>query len=257
MNSESAHSGDGSNRPHRPEGVAVPLSRTHKLELLDQLGHQAPVDELCGNLRDIRRANRWFGGTSAVVNALEPLLRTDDPTVPVSILDVATGSADIPLALAGWARHEGRSIRLVATDLQPDVLAVAKEAIGTSDIVVEQADALNLPYPDHSFDIVTLSLALHHFEPDDAIRVLCELGRVARRMMLVNDLERSWAGYAGAWLFGRLLTRNSMTRNDAPLSVRRAYTRPEALALAHAAGWHGARVRYSVPHRYVLTGRPA
>jgi hypothetical protein len=76
-------------------------------------------------------------------------------------------------------------------------------------------------------------------------------------MMLVNDLERSWAGYAGAWLFGRLLTSNPMTRNDAPLSVRRAYTRPEALALAHAAGWHGARVRYSVPHRYVLTGRPA
>jgi hypothetical protein len=76
-------------------------------------------------------------------------------------------------------------------------------------------------------------------------------------MMIVNDLERSWAGYAGAWLFGHVLTANRMTRNDAPLSVRRAYTRSEALALAHAASWRAARTRYSLPHRYVLTGRPA
>src|SRR5688572_5042617 len=104
--SGSARSGEGSNRPHRPKGVAVPLARTHKLELLDQLDHQAPVDALRGNLRDIRRANRWFGGTRAVVTTLAPLLRTQDATVPLSILDVATGSADIPIALAGWAQHE-------------------------------------------------------------------------------------------------------------------------------------------------------
>lgn len=235
----------------------MPLARTYKLELLDQIDRQAPVDALRGNLRDIRRANRWFGGTRAVVTALAPLLRTQDATVPLSILDVATGSADIPIALAGWAKREGNAVRIVATDLQPDVLTVASEAVGETGIVIEQADALNLPYPDDSFDIVTLSLALHHFEPDDAIRVLREMGRVARRMMVVNDLERSWAGYAGAWLFGRLLTSNLMTRNDAPLSVRRAYTRPEALSLAHSAGWHAAQARYSVPHRYVLTGRPA
>jgi hypothetical protein len=54
-----------------------------------------------------------------------------------------------------------------------------------------------------------------------------------------------------------MLTTNVMTRNDAPLSVRRAYTRHEALALAHAAGWHGARVRPVVPFRYLLSGRPA
>ena len=235
----------------------MPLARTHTLELLDQLGHRVQAGELRGNLRDIRRANRWFGGTRAVVTTLTPLLSAQHPMTPLSILDVATGSADIPIALASWAEREGCSLRLVATDLQPDVLAVANEAVGTSGIVVEQADALDLPYPDGSFDVVTLSLALHHFEPDDAIRVLGEMGRVARQMMVVNDLERSWAGYAGAWLFGRLLTSNQMTRNDAPLSVRRAYTQPEALALAHAAGWHAARARYSLLHRYVLTGRPA
>ncbi len=233
------------------------LARTHQMELLDQLGDHAPVDVLGGNLRDIRRANRWFGGTRAVQTALAPLLRSQDVPTPISILDVATGSADVPIALADWARRAGHDVRIVATDIQPDVLLVARAAVGSTGISVEQADALNLPYPNNSFDVVTLSLALHHFEVDEALRVLREMRRVARRMMIVNDLERSMSGYAGAWLFGHLLTSNPMTRNDAPLSVRRAYTRSEALALAHGAGWHAARAQYSLPQRYLLTGRPA
>ena len=234
----------------------MPLARTHDLELLDRLGEQTPVGVLAGNLRDIRRANRWLGGTRTVVNALVHVLPAPGTGEPISILDVATGSADIPVAVAGWAAREGRNVSIVATDLQPDVLAVARAAEQPGRITVELADALNLPYPDDAFDVVTLSLALHHFDGDDALRVLQEMRRVGRRALIVNDLERSRPGYAGAWLFGRLLTTNRMTRNDAPLSVRRAYTRPEALALAHTAGWHDARVRSVPPFRYVLTGRP-
>ncbi|MDQ3548158.1 MAG: methyltransferase domain-containing protein [Chloroflexota bacterium] len=241
---------------HRWGGFALPLARTTHLELLDRLGDLTPGQVLSGNLRDIRRANRWFGGTRAIRDEIAPLARRNTAE-PLSILDVATGSADIPVALVNWAEREGNGLRIVATDLQPAVLAVARAAVRPERITVEQADALSLPYPDDTFDVVTLSLALHHFEPEDAQRVLREMGRVARQALIVNDLERSRSGYLGAWLFAHLLTTNPMTRNDAPLSVRRAYTRPEALALAHAAGWHRARVRAVVPCRYMLTGRPA
>lgn len=235
----------------------MPLARTQQAELLDRLGDRAKAEDLNGNLRDIRRANRWFGGTRAVVSQLAPLLRAWDATVPLSILDVATGSADVPLALSAWAEREGIEARIVATDVHPAVLAVARAAERPGRIVVEQADALCLPYPDDAFDVVTLSLALHHFEPEDALQVLREMRRVGRLELIVSDLDRSRLGYLGAWLFGHLLTTNRMTRNDAPLSVRRAYSRPEALALAHAAGWHAARVRGVLPARYLLTGRTA
>lgn len=235
----------------------MPLARTNDVEILDHVGDRADTDALTDNLRDIRRANRWLGGTRAVLSALAPLLPPTDDGQPISILDVATGSADIPVALADWAERRGLNIRIVATDFQPEVLAVARASERPGRIIVERADALDLPYPDRAFDVVTLSLALHHFEPEDALRVLREMGRVGRRTLIVSDLERSRLGLAGAWLFGRLLTTNPMTRNDAPLSVRRAYTRPEALALAHAASWRGAQVRSVVPCRYLLSGRPA
>jgi len=246
------------------EDVALPLplslSRSSQPELLDDLtiastpGARA---ELADNLRDIRRANRWFGGTGAVLRTVMPLVRDlTGQSDPVRILDVATGSADIPLAIAHQSERAGWPVELVATDIAPDVLAVARGAARPGRISVEAADALALPYADGAFDIVILSLALHHFEPDDGLRALQEMRRVGRHALIVNDFERSRSGLAGAWLFAHGLSRNRMTRHDAPLSVRRSYTLAEAHALARAAGWRESRVRRVLPFRYVLTGTP-
>jgi SAM-dependent methyltransferase len=233
----------------------LPLARTARPELLDAAHDGITRLELAANLRDIRRANRYFGGTRAVVSAVQPFL-VGAGARSVTILDVATGSADIPLALVRQADRHAWRIQITATDLQPEVLAIARAAERPGVLAVEPADARALPYADNTFDVVLLSLALHHFEPEDALRVLAEMRRVGRRGLLVNDLERTRVGLAGAWLFSRGLTRNRLTRHDAPLSVRRAYTLAEGLALARAAGWGTPDARRVFPFRFVLTGSP-
>jgi 2-polyprenyl-3-methyl-5-hydroxy-6-metoxy-1,4-benzoquinol methylase len=234
----------------------MPMTRVDRLELLDTAAEHVPARELAGNLRDIRRANRYFGGTRAVLRTVRPLLRDWPDAEPLALLDVATGSADIPAALLGVAQRAGVHADIVATDAQPGVLAIARAAERPGQLRIEQADARALPYPDAAFDVVTLSLALHHFAPEEGLQVLSEMRRVGRRLLIVNDLERCRSGYLGAWLVGRLLTRNRLTRHDAPLSVQRAYTRAEALALARAAGWRQTHARGAAPFRYVLTGAP-
>ena len=79
-------------------------------------------------------------------------------------------------------------------------------------------------------------MVLHHLEPDDAIRFLREMGRVARLGVIVNDLARSRWAWLGAWLLGHALTGNRLSRHDGPLSVRRAYTPREMRALMAEAG---------------------
>lgn len=234
------------------------LERSSRPEILDMLDGESTAQDLAGNLRDIRLANRLFGGTRAVLRALDEMLGRE-PTNdgrPVTILDLATGSADIPRAIIAHGNEQGWQLQVTATDSQADIVAAAQEGSKPATLTIEQADARALPYADDAFDIVLLSLALHHFEPGDALRVLAEMKRVARTGMVVNDLERSRAGLAGAWLFAHALTRNRMTRHDAPLSVRRAYTAGEARALAHVAGWQAPRVRRAVPFRFVVTGAP-
>lgn len=230
-----------------------PLPRAAGAERMDAPDVEAR--ELERGLADLRGVNRWLGGTRVVLRHLGPMLRR---AAGGSVLDVATGSADIPLALARWARARRLPVRITATDVHPRTLAAARERTAAyPEIRVEPADALHLPYPEGSFDFALCSTALHHFDARaDAARVLRELARVARRGIVVNDLARSRPALLGARLLAvTLWRRHPVTAHDGPLSVRRAFTAAELRALAREAGLEGARVFSHLPFRIALVLR--
>lgn len=199
------------------------------------------TEELATNFRDIRRVNRWFGGTSAILSALPELISSDIKTF--TLLDLATGVADIPLAVQQWARAHGREVDIVATDISPEILTLARVQVGGSaGITLLEADARQMPFASRSFDVVTCSLALHHFSRSDAVRVVTEMDRLGRAGFIVNDLRRDRIGYGATWLASRTTTRNRLTRHDAPLSMRRAYTPTELRAILADAGVWDAEV---------------
>jgi len=207
-------------------------------------GETWTLEELRSNLRDIRRVNRLGGGTSAVMRELPSLFHDISPERTVEVLDVATGSADIPLAIAKWANRNRRQIRLIVSDWSEDVLTIAKEEVGDRvGFQFSRLDAREVQLPDQSVDIVLCSLALHHFDPANAVRVLAEMKRISRVGCLVNDLVRSRSGHLAAIMIAKLLTQNRLTRHDAPLSVLRAYTDEELRSLLVEAGWEGALVQ--------------
>lgn len=223
-------------------------TRSNRLEFLDlPAAHQS---DLAPNLNDIRLLNRWFGGTSLALGYVVPYLRRG---VARSILDVATGSADIPAVIARYAIRHGISTRITGVDLSEDVLGEARRVVGELPIELVQGDARRLPFPDGWFDVATCFLALHHFQPDDAVVVLREMNRVARHAVIVTDLRRSYAGYAGVWFATRIVARNRLTRHDGPLSVLRAYSPDELAALADAAGLDAARVSRHAFFRAAVT----
>lgn len=221
-------------------------------ELLD-----GPLDDpaaLEGNLRDLRRINRWLGGVALSIAAVQDVA---PGTADLSLLDVGTGGADIPLALLRWATRRGRRVSVVALDSRSEVLAAARRANPAVDrtpgLTLEVGDGTSLPHEDATFDVAHASLVLHHLEPEAAVALLREMGRVARRGVVVNDLERGWLAWLGAWLLGHVLTRNRYTRRDAPLSVRRAYRLDEAGDLLRAAGLMPVRTRRgSFGQRYAI-----
>lgn len=210
-------------------------------ELLDQAGHDAT--ELAANLRDIRTVNRVAGGVATVLRHLPGLVCRVPRGRPVTILDLASGSGDIPRALIAWAHHNARPLHCTASDASPEILAEARRFLADlPDVAFALYDARAVPLPDRSFDIVICSLALHHFPPPQAVLVLREMDRLASTGFIVNDIRRSGPGYIAAWAASRLATRNRLTRHDMPLSVRRAYTPRELAALLDEAGVTGATV---------------
>ena len=204
----------------------------HARELLDAPSHDPA--ELEQSLLQVAEVNRLLGGTRALLRTLDRLA----PSGELRLLDVGTGSADLPVAIDRWGSRRGLSVHITATDLHPQILEIARAR--TRDIPsirVEPADALALHYPPASFDVVLLSLTLHHFERDDQIRALRAAARTARLAVVVNELERGLPNYIGARLLAHTRWRgNRLTRHDGPLSVLRAFRMAELSEIAGAAG---------------------
>jgi ubiquinone/menaquinone biosynthesis C-methylase UbiE len=228
------------------------LRRKDELERLDESGHDPAL--LRGSLDDLRRVNRWLGGTRLTVRGLERVAAGLRPGDQISVLDVGTGAADIAEAILGWARARGLQPRVVATDISAEILAIAKRGRAEG-LEFALADARRLPFAEGSFDVATCSLLLHHLDADGAVAVLREMRRVSRRGVVVNDLVRTWHGYAGAWALSRLCTSNPLTRHDAPVSVRRAYTRRELAELAARAGLGAVEVMPWLGYRVAMAAR--
>jgi demethylmenaquinone methyltransferase/2-methoxy-6-polyprenyl-1,4-benzoquinol methylase len=90
---------------------------------------------------------------------------------PRDVLDLATGSGDLALAMQSRLPN----VKIVAADFSPEMLEVARGK-GVANTMV--ADALQLPFENGSFDVVTVAFGLRNMADWD--RALSEMGRVLR-----------------------------------------------------------------------------
>ena len=232
-----------------------PARETERRELLDEAPASAA---LAGNLADLRRANHWFGGRALVRRYLQPRLRALPRHSRVTLLDIGTGGADLPAAFLTWVTETGHQGWAVGVDPSAAVVSTTASWLDISSrvppaLLLVQSDGRSLPFAAQSFDFVLCALTAHHLDAPGVVALLREMGRVARRAVVVTDLERSWPALVGVWLVAHVAIRSRLTRHDGPLSVRRAYTVAELSALAQQAGLHGTVVRAHTPFRLALS----
>ena len=225
--------------------------QTDRAELMDQPAVSPRL--LARSLADMRRLNRLFGWQRPVLRAVQSLLPASGPC---TVLDVATGSGDLPLALARRLAARRGPVRVIASDAHATVLRLGRRYTADKGMVCWVGhDARLLPFPRGSVDVVTCASALHHFDEPDAVTVLAALATVARHGVVVTDASRSLLALLTVSVLCRF-SRSPLTRHDGPLSVRRAYTADEAIALAQRAGWQQVQVQCPDPFRWLLVGRP-
>lgn len=232
------------------------MQRRPTPELLDT--DSGTSAEIAGSISDLRLINRWFGGVATTRTLIETVARKTGKS-EFSLLEVAAGDGSLMQAVR--ADLESRRIRLnvtlldrAASHLPPfpnsdnpknlssrakpdDSLressgAVKRPRFAGSALV---ADALNLPFPDSAFDLISCSLFVHHLSPDQATAFAKQSLRVCRHAVLVNDLIRDPLHLALVYA-GTPLYRSRITRHDAPASVRQAYTIEEMREFFQQAG---------------------
>jgi SAM-dependent methyltransferase len=219
-------------------------------EIMDRPGNEPNL--LRADLRVLEDINRLLGGYRIPLLYLHGFLTGK----PLTILDLATGAADVPRAIATWARAHSVKIEITAVDGNPEILRIARE--NTTDwpeIRVEEQDLLALPYPAASFDVVLCSLALHHFSETDAVAILQRIHDIARGGWIINDLRRNWIAIGLSKIMAHTIITNPIARFDAPASCERAFTIAEWRAMATRAGMNHFTIRRHRVFRMALVGR--
>jgi SAM-dependent methyltransferase len=203
-----------------------------ELELMDR---PQPVSaELESDLENIRELNRWFGSYALISMFLSRWIK---PGVRLRIVDLATGSGDIPRLIAEYGRKVGAGLQIDALDRQSATLEIAKRLSARyPEISFVEGDVLEWQ-PTEPYDIVFCTLALHHFSEDDAVQLLQRCRALSRKFVLVSDLRRGWLGSLGVHLLTATMFREPMTKYDAQLSIARSFSFSELNHLARRAGW--------------------
>ncbi len=190
--------------------------------------------ELISDLENLRALNRYFGSYRLVRHFLRRWIRRGDR---LRILDLATGSGDIPRLVVDFARKVGAEVQIDAVDFQASTIEIARQlSTGYPEIRFHCADIHSFG-EERAYDVVLFSLALHHFQEDAAITLLRRCRALSRGKILVADLCRGWLAKVGVDLLTATIFREEMTRNDARVSVERAFSFEEFDRLARAAGW--------------------
>jgi SAM-dependent methyltransferase len=214
--------------------------RVLKPEILDTL----PPDQARASLQDLVRINHRWGGHSTLKRLLAQCVQ---PAESFTLLDIGAASGDMGRCVRNWyPGAQVSSLDYVASHLAdcPDPRIVG--------------DAFRLPLPPASFDYVFCSLFLHHFTDDQVVALLKSFGEVARRAVLVIDLERNPIAYYFLPWTELLLNWDPVTVHDGPISVEAAFRPGELEDLARRAGLQNPRARVFRPaFRIAMVAEPS
>jgi len=223
------------------------MRRSVEPEMMDLAGQ--PRELLTGDLRNLRLINRYLGCHRNVLRGLARVVSSNKLRA-FTLLDVGTGSGDIPEVIVRWARANRIAARIVALERDPvGVEEAAEQTRKFPEITVLRGDGMLPSFGAASFDFVLASQLLHHFSDPQILAALRTWARLARGAIIVNDLVRHPLAYQGIRLVTKAFTRNEMTRTDAPRSVERACTISEWRELFRRANVGKFSVQWVLPFR--------
>ena len=227
--------------------------RSHEPERIDTGDYTE--EEYKTFLREIRFINRWIGERWALQKTL--LREIDEAGLSdFSVLDVGAGSGELLKEIALFAQRTGRNARLVGLDLNPlSAESIDAESERFDEITSVQGDALNLPFPQGTFDYAICSLFTHHFTDEGVAKILKEMKRVSCRGVIVIDLERNRNAYFWCKVFCAVFRISELVRHDGLLSITKGFLPDELSQLGRSADLNNVITGKSFPGRVILTAR--
>lgn len=253
--------------------------RSNQKELIDDL--ELENDALRQNLEELALINKYLGGNQVTTSGLSKLclnldsldlrikglLQETDPlisksnehktsnienqTSKITIADLGCGGGDMLMVMADWAKKKGIDAQLIGIDANDFMIDFGtKRTAKYQNISYLHQDIYSEEFKEKSFDIVTMTLFCHHFSDESLITLLQQLKKQTRIGIVINDIHRHWFAYHSIAWITKFFLKSYLVKNDAKLSVWRAFVWEDLEKIIQKAGFTKYSIRWKWAFRW-------
>ncbi len=223
--------------------------RSTEEEIMDDLACHGPVVDQ--TLRELDFINKWLGGNAVTLQAVKRILK-GNPNKLWAVADLGCGSGDMLARIVAWARHQNIRVQGTGIDANPNIVAFARTHHPEPELSFEATNIFSPSFGQRSFDLVLATLFTHHFTHAQLVALFRLLKTQTRVAVIVNDIHRHPLAYYSIKWLTQAFSRSPMVRFDAPLSVRRSFTKREWEQILAEAGITHYQLRWRWAFRWQL-----
>lgn len=228
--------------------------RSYEKELIDDL--ELDNDALRENLEELAIINKYLGGNQVTFSGLKKLTSNFNSPItnnqsPITIADLGCGGGDMLMVMADWAKKKSINAQFIGIDANDFMINFAKERTHNyQNINYLHQNIFSKEFQKHSFDIVTMTLFCHHFEDEALIKILQQFRKQTRLGVVINDIHRHWFAYHSIAWITKLFLKSYLVKNDAKLSVWRAFRKSDLENIIQKAGYTKYSIRWKWAFRW-------
>lgn len=221
------------------------IHRSDQLELLDLPGHDFTA--IRQNMAELDIINTWLGGHAITLAGLRRLMPEKRP---LHICEIGCGGGDNLAAIHRWAHQQGWVLQYTGIDIHPGCIEYARERF--PEAIYHCTDYRLMQFAVNP-DIIFSSLFCHHFTDTELTKQLKWMAQHSQVGYFINDLHRHPVAYYAILLLTKLFSRSYLVINDAPLSVRRGFSRKELRQLLQESGQDQSVIQWKWAFRWLVT----
>ncbi|MGL4631841.1 MAG: methyltransferase domain-containing protein [Leadbetterella sp.] len=216
--------------------------RSYEKELLDD--DEIPTGDLFQNLKELEIINKRLGGHMAVWGCIESLV--ENVNSPITILEIGSGGGDN----LRYVQKRKPQNTYVGVDLKSDCIQFSKD---NSENILWICSPYQAFKQNEPADVIFNSLFCHHFEDEEIVEMLRWMYTNSKLGFGIADLHRHSLAYWGIKIITQLFSKSRLVKNDAPLSVKRGFTRKEWIYLLEKAGIQNYTIHWKWAFRFAIT----
>jgi ubiquinone/menaquinone biosynthesis C-methylase UbiE len=228
--------------------------RSNEKELIDDL--ELDNDALRQNLEELALINKYLGGNQVTTSGLSklvasPLSLRRGVGGEVKIADLGCGGGDMLMVMANWAKKKGINAQFIGIDANDFMIDFGtKRTANFQNISYLHQDIFSDEFQEKSFDIVTMTLFCHHFSEESLVTLLQQLKKQTRIGIVINDIHRHWFAYHSIAWITKLFLKSYLVKNDAKLSVWRAFVKKDLEKIIQKSGFTKYSIRWKWAFRW-------